>query len=586
MPPRTISSSDIPRGVRGYLNCQYNQLKKLDISDNTKLKSVWCGNNDISNLDVSNNPKLIRLDCGNTSITSIDISKCPGLSKTYLNPSTAEEEGENKTYRFDDCMTDSGYVPYIFRVPKVAAVKAFDSQAIGVPIDKEHFPDPELLYKVKSYDYDSNGILSEDENSQLTYISMNNSDLADLTGIEYLTGLFGLSCQNCKLTSVDLSKNPGLTQLFIGNNQISKLDLSNNPKLYYLNCSCNNLETLDISKNTLLKNLACYGNKIKTLDIINNPELINLYKNGDEIESGIIYGFTMGYEEFTFDKDVLVIAAKQTATPSPSPTATPTPTQKPEITLTLNKKTANVVCGLNMDLKATLTGSSEKISWKSSNKKIASVDKNGKVKTKMAGEVTITASAAGKSAECVVTVLYKDVTSSDDFWFVPTNSLTAKGVVKGYKDQTEFRPTNKCTRAQMVTFIWRLMGEPEPKTKTCKFKDVKTSDYFYKACIWGNENHIVEGYKNGKFGPQIVCARRHAVTFLWRLANKPAPKSSKSKFTDVKASDYFYQASLWAAEKKILVGYDDGSFRPNGACLRRQMVTLLYKYDQYVNKKS
>ncbi|MBP5654652.1 MAG: S-layer homology domain-containing protein [Clostridiales bacterium] len=186
---------------------------------------------------------------------------------------------------------------------------------------------------------------------------------------------------------------------------------------------------------------------------------------------------------------------------------------------------------------------------------------------------------------CEITVLYRDVTNENDFWYTPTNYLTAKDVVKGYENQTLFRPSRNCTRAQMVTFIWRLMGEPEPKTTNCKFSDVKSSDYFYKACIWGNENHIVEGYKDGTFGPQIVCARKHAVTFLWRLAGQPSPKSSANKFKDVKKSDYFYTATLWASEKGILAGYSDGTFKPDGECLRRQMVTFLYKYDKYVNKK-
>ena len=184
-----------------------------------------------------------------------------------------------------------------------------------------------------------------------------------------------------------------------------------------------------------------------------------------------------------------------------------------------------------------------------------------------------------------VTVLYRDVTNDKDFWFKPTNELTAKGIVKGYDKQTLFKPAHNCTRGQMVTFIWRMQGEPEPKASTCKFSDVKKSDYFYKACIWGNENHIVEGYSDGTFGPKIICARKHAVTFLWRLAKQPEPKSDTNKFKDVKKSDYFYKATLWASEKGILAGYSDGTFRPNGECLRRQMVTFLYKFDQNVNKK-
>ena len=276
-----------------------------------------------------------------------------------------------------------------------------------------------------------------------------------------------------------------------------------------------------------------------------------------------------------------------TVTPTKTPSKKPTssPTKGPQVALTLDKQSLAVVCGKSASLTATLKNSKSKIIWTSSDPKIATVDASGKVTAKMAGAVTITASAAGKSVGCNVTVLYKDVTNSKDFWYEPTNYLTAKGVVKGYDKQTLFKPANKCTRAQMVTFIWRLMGEPEAKTTTCKFSDVKKTDYFYKACIWGNEKHIVEGYKDGTFGPQIVCARRHAVTFLWRLAGQPSAKTSANRFTDVKKSDYFYKATLWASEKGILAGYSDGTFRPDGDCLRRQMVTFLYKYDKFVNEK-
>ncbi|MBP5654832.1 MAG: S-layer homology domain-containing protein, partial [Clostridiales bacterium] len=195
------------------------------------------------------------------------------------------------------------------------------------------------------------------------------------------------------------------------------------------------------------------------------------------------------------------------------------------------------------------------------------------------------ATAAGKSAECKVTVLYKDVTNAKDFWYAPTNYLTAKGVVKGYDKQTKFKPANDCTRAQMLTFMWRLQGEPAPKAKTCKFPDVKKTDYFFKPVIWAVEQGITTGYKDGTFKPQNVCTRAQTVTFLWRMAKTPSPSSKTCKFSDVKSKDYFYKPVIWASEKKIVAGYNDGTFRPQGKCLRRQMVTFLYKYDKYINKK-
>ena len=309
----------------------------------------------------------------------------------------------------------------------------------------------------------------------------------------------------------------------------------------------------------------------------------------DTSESNGSYSFKLSFDG-PGASPTPVPTAVPTGNPTTSPSGNPTkapanPTKAPAGSLAIDKTTDTVVCGKTTVLKATGKNAS-KATWKSSDTKIATVDKNGTVTGKMAGTVTITATASGQSAICTVTVLYKDVTNSKDFWYAPTNYLTAKGVVKGYDKQTKFKPANECTRAQMVTFIWRLAGEPSPKAKTCKFKDVKKSDYFYKACIWGNEKHIVEGYKDGTFGPQIICARRHAVTFLWRLAGQPKPSSSKNKFSDVKKSDYFYTATLWASEMKILAGYSDGTFRPNGNCLRRQMVTFLYKYDKFVNEKT
>ena len=254
-------------------------------------------------------------------------------------------------------------------------------------------------------------------------------------------------------------------------------------------------------------------------------------------------------------------------------------------TIKINKKKASLVCGSSLVLKAEAEGASTDVAWKSSDNKIATVDKNGKVTAKMAGTVTVTASSGGMTATCTVTVLYKDVTDSSDFWYAPTNYLTAKGVVKGYANQTEFRPSNDCTRAQMVTFLYRLQGEPKTKATTCKFDDVKSGDYFYKPVIWAVENGITTGVSAAKFEPQKVCTRAQTVTFLWRMAGKPEPAKNAKKFTDVETKDYFYKATLWASGMKILAGYDDGTFKPQGKCLRRQMVTFLYKYDKYVNGK-
>nr|MCR4669844.1 S-layer homology domain-containing protein [Saccharofermentans sp.] len=204
---------------------------------------------------------------------------------------------------------------------------------------------------------------------------------------------------------------------------------------------------------------------------------------------------------------------------------------------------------------------------------------------KQAGKVTITASAAGLSAKCTVQVLFKDVTDSKQFWYEPTYYLVNKGIVKGYDNQTLFKPTNDCTRAQMVTFLYRLQGEPKTQSNTCIFSDVKSSDYFFKAVIWAYEKGITTGSSDGTFKPYEICTRAQTVTFLYRMAGSPSIGSAKNPFKDVKSSDYFYKAVIWAYKNKVVAGNSDGTFNPKGKCVRRQMVTFLYKYDKYINKK-
>ena len=290
------------------------------------------------------------------------------------------------------------------------------------------------------------------------------------------------------------------------------------------------------------------------------------------------------YTSDEFENPAFEVQTKKVEIAKLTPTPT-SPADDPSIKLKIDSTSIVIPCGQTHTVKASLIGSKAKVTWKSSDPKIATVDDNGKITAKKAGSVTVTATAVGKKAICSVQVLFKDLTNPNDFWYTPAYTMVDKGVVKGYENQTLFKPANTCTRAQMITFLWRLSGSPAPKGDKCKFEDVKSTDYFYKACVWGAENHIVEGYEDHTFRPQIVCARRHAVTFLWRLAGKPEPKANGKTFSDLNKTDYYYNATLWASEMKILEGYNDGTFRPDGDCLRRQMVTFLYKFDKFTGKK-
>ena len=111
---------------------------------------------------------------------------------------------------------------------------------------------------------------------------------------------------------------------------------------------------------------------------------------------------------------------------------------------------------------------------------------------------------------------------------------------------------------------------------TNPFTDVKKSDYYYDAVIWAVENGITSGTSATKFSPNATCTRGQVVTFLWRAEGEP-DASGTNPFSDVKSSDYFYKAVLWAVEEGITAGTSATKFSPNAACTRGQIVTFLYR---------
>ena len=142
---------------------------------------------------------------------------------------------------------------------------------------------------------------------------------------------------------------------------------------------------------------------------------------------------------------------------------------------------------------------------------------------------------------------------------------------------TTFSPDATCTRGQVVTFLWRANGCPEPKSTSNPFKDVANGAYYYKAVLWAVENGITNGTSATTFSPEDPCTRAHVVTFLWRSANKPAAGST-NPFTDVKAGLYYTDAVLWAVSKNITNGTSATAFSPDSPCTRGQIVTFLYRY--------
>ena len=149
------------------------------------------------------------------------------------------------------------------------------------------------------------------------------------------------------------------------------------------------------------------------------------------------------------------------------------------------------------------------------------------------------------------------------------------GITKG-TTATTFSPNATCTRAQAVTFLWRAAGSPEPETHTMPFTDVPVGSYYYDAVLWAVEQGITGGTGDGKFSPDAPCTRAQMATFLWR-ANGSPEVTGTTPFSDVSAGTYYYNAVLWAYERKITNGTGGRKFSPDATCTRAQMVTFLWR---------
>ncbi len=161
-----------------------------------------------------------------------------------------------------------------------------------------------------------------------------------------------------------------------------------------------------------------------------------------------------------------------------------------------------------------------------------------------------------------------------EYYAEPVKWAVENKITQG-ETSTTFAPNKTCTRGQIVTFLWRANGEPEPASTANPFVDVKSGEYYYKAMLWAKEKGITSGIDDTHFAPDAACNRAQAVTFLWRANNEPA--SSGGSFSDVKNGEYYTDAVKWAVQNGITNGETSTTFAPNKTCTRGQIVTFLYR---------
>jgi uncharacterized protein YjdB len=237
------------------------------------------------------------------------------------------------------------------------------------------------------------------------------------------------------------------------------------------------------------------------------------------------------------------------------------------------------------------------VKWSSSDTKIATVDANGRVTGVAEGKVTITVTSTANpaiTASCTVTVTknlsdaglaaiigalgngslpFNDVTVRD-YFYDAVKWAVDREITSGTSRYT-FSPDAPCTRAQVVTFLWRAAGCPQPVSKVNPFTDVRADDYFYEAVLWAVENGITNGTSAKTFSPDATVTRAQVVTFLWRANGQPA--AGNSGFADVSADKYYATAVAWAVFQRITTGTGFSVFSPDAACTRAQIVTFLYR---------
>ena len=224
------------------------------------------------------------------------------------------------------------------------------------------------------------------------------------------------------------------------------------------------------------------------------------------------------------------------------------------------------------------------IVWSVSDESVLNIDETGLITALDYGKVTVRAASADNPdiyAECEIQTRFTDVLSPDAYYYTPVYWAADDEITVGYGGGGKFSPYANCTREQIVTFLWRLNGEPEP-TEYSEFSDVKETDWFYKSVSWAAEKGITLGLNDGtgRFGVGMPCTREMCVTFLYRAAGSPEV-TEYCNFTDVAEGRYFYNAVSWAASKGITVGLNDGTgrFGVGQTCTRAMIVTFLYRYD-------
>ena len=590
------------------LNCVDCELTALDVSKNTELTSLNCGFNKLTELDVSKNTKLEMLNCRGETLSYMKLTKL--------------DVSQNKVLKELDC------------------------------------------YSIKMKELNVSGC----------------------------TALEELNCGGNQLTALDVSENTNLTILRCASNQLTALDVSKNLDLKGLYCRDNYLAVLDVSKNSKLESISCGKNGLTSLDLDKNKKIdyIQLTEHqfynkgtlpaggtfdlnglpgnfdpkratnwvGGTVDAAGILTVDADATEVTYNYQTksgnvganYLMSCKLNVKGGTTPLAKyaisvtggianlAKAAEGSVVTLTADAPAANmhfarweVESGSEAVTFANATNSTTTFPMPAGEVKVKAVFEADEIMVPIQYDVSVLndgngkafASPAKAAADTAITltatpnagyhfkawrVILGGVTITDNKFTMPAEDVevqavfekdapiskhpfldvpagayyedavvwaVGKGITSG-TNATTFDPNGTCTRAQAVTFLWRAAGSPTPKTKLMPFPDVPVGSYYWNAVLWAIEQGITEGTSYLTFSPNDSCTRAQIVTFLWRAKGNPAV-SGNAPFTDVAPDAYYAAAVTWAEKNGITGGIGNGLFGSNNTCTRAQIVTFLYR---------
>ncbi len=427
-----------------FLDCDDNNLKELDVSNNLKLQGLWCSNNKLTHLDVSKNTcltklccwnnqltrldvskniRLIDLECNNNQLANLDVSKNTQLTVLYCwnNHLTRLDVSKNTLLTDLECNNNQLTSLDVSKNTQLAELYCWNNQLTKLDVSK--------IIQLTDLECNNNQLTSLDvsNNTKLTKLFCWNNHLTRLD-VSKNTQLTDLDCGINALTSLDVSKNTKLNILYCGDNHLTSLNISKNTRMSDLNCSKNQIPSLNVSENTQLIRLICWNNKLTSLDVSHNTKLNQLNCNQNSISQLDIrkckslikltkasapssyddynYGWWTINSSGEIDNCLFIDKSTEVITGSNN--------DDDDILITelkLNKTKVTLKKGETIELKVKKfipsNATNKKVLWSTSNKNVATVSANGKVKAVGKGTCIITCTAkdgGGAKATCKIKV--------------------------------------------------------------------------------------------------------------------------------------------------------------------------------------